>query len=165
MTMKYTSVPNTSSPKTNQDLKIRGVNLTDNYIDGQMESCKGISTDKYPYISTMQKKIDVTSLYIPDGENPISIFPWEKLFVVTDTVSSNTDGYKCYYGGKYVGDVKNTDLPKQYAIVGDKLIIFPDKVYFNLYDTEESSHELNTAPLLANIANGVVVYRKAVESE
>lgn len=163
--MTYANISNTSAAKTDQKLKIKGINLTDNYSDGEMESCNGISTDRYPYITTSDKPLDVTGEYVPKGENAISIFAWEGIFAVTDSASKEKDGYKCYYNGKYVGDVHNTVIPKQYAIIEDKLIVFPDKVYFSLYDSENQSHELNTASLLANLTSGNVIYRKAVEQE
>lgn len=163
--MSYANVTNISSPKVDQALKIKGINLTDNYGDGQLESCNGISTARYPYITTSDKPLDVTDDYVPEGENVISIFAWEGIFAMTDSASEKTAGYKCYYNGKYVGDVHNTVIPKQYAVVGDKLIVFPDKVYFNLYDSDDQSHELNTAPLLADLTSGNVIYRKAVEQE
>ena len=157
--MNYATIEAKSNAKVDQELKLRGINLTDNYTDGQIESCKGISTDKYPYITTQQKLTDVTDEYCPDTLNAISMFAWEKLFIVTDSHNSVTGGYRCYYGKQYVGDVKNTTVPKQYAVIGEKLVVWPDKVYFNLYDAESTSYELNTAPLLANINSDTITYK------
>lgn len=142
-----------------QSLQIMGINLTDNYQDGQMESCKGISTERYPYISTRDMK-ELVDTGIPDGYQPISIYAWEKLFVVSNEPSPS-GGYKCYYGGTYCGDAANTDLPKQYAVVNSKLVMFPDQVYFNLYDKEMKSYPLTTAAQLGTIISGTVTFRKA----
>jgi len=145
-----------------QQMQIQGINLTEDYNPGQMESSHGISANKYPYITTADQ-IRQIETGIPDGYQPISMFAWEKLFVVSDEPSAK-GGYKCYYGSKYCGDVPTLDGPKQYAVVNSKLVIWPDKVYFNLYDNTEQSYSLTTAPLLAKVISGTVTYRKAVTS-
>ena len=159
--MKYPDVNVKMNRRQTQALEIQGINLTDNYRDGQLESCKGISTDRYPYITTRSKK-ELIDTGISDGYEPISIFAWEKLFVVSNEPSDN-GGYKCYYGGAYCGDAVNTDLPKQYAVVNSKLVMWPDKIYFNLYDKELKSYPLTTAPLLGKISSGDIIYRKAAK--
>ena len=145
-------------PKTErQNVQMRGINLTDHYVDGEMESCFGISSDRYPYITTQEQPTEV-SVPVSTGYKPISMFAWEQLFVVTD--EPHEGGYKCFYGGNYCGDAKNTELPKQYAVVSNKLIMFPDKIYFNLYDETMSAHPLGTAALLTTINSGTITMRK-----
>ena len=146
--------------RVRQDIVMRGINLTDHYQDGEMESCKGISTDRFPYITTQQQPLEV-ELPISEGYKAISIFAWEELFVVTDEPSDD-GGYKCYYGGTYCGDAVNTEVPKQYAVVNSTLIMFPDKIYFNLYDEEMSAHQLGTAAKQAVIDSGTITMRKKV---
>lgn len=146
--------------RTDQSAQMQGINLTDAYADWQMESCKGISTRRYPYITTADKLTPV-DVGISEGFHAVSMYPWEKLFVVTDEPSED-GGYKCFYGGEYCGDAVNLKLPKQYAIVGNKLCMFPDKVMFNINEENILSTSMNTAPELQYIRTGTVEYRKAV---
>lgn len=143
-----------------QSLQLRGINLTDNYQDGQLEESKGISSDRFPYITTSEE-LQPVDTGIASGYQPVSMYAWEKLFIVSDEPSSS-GGYKCFYGGQYCGDAVNLELPKQYAVVNSKLVMWPDKVYFNLYDNEMSAHPLTTAPLLITVSSGTITYRKAV---
>lgn len=143
-----------------QSLQMRGINLTDNYAEGQLEESKGISTNRFPYITTTDE-LQPVDTGIPSGYQPVSMFAWEKLFVVSDEPSTD-GGYKCYYGGQYCGDAVNLELPKQYAVVNSKLVMWPDKIYFNLYDEEMSAHPLTTAPLLTTVVSGTIKFRKAV---
>ena len=145
-----------------QSMQMRGINLTDNHQDGQLERSKGISTSRFPYVTTTEE-LQPVDTGISSGYQPVSMYAWEKLFVVSDEPGDN-GGYKCFYGGQYCGDAVNLDLPKQYAVVNSKLVMWPDKVYFNLYDNEMSAHPLTTAPLLTTITSGTIIYRKKVTS-
>lgn len=148
--------------KKAQQMQILGINRTDNYADGQMESCKNITSDRFPYIATADQ-MELINTGVPVGFNAVSIYPAEKLFVVSD-VPAMDGGYKCYYGGKYVGDVNNLDLPKQYAMVSGRLIVWPDKVAFNLFDVEISSEQLQTAPLLVKVTQGSIRHNRRTTS-
>lgn len=145
-----------------QSMQMRGINLTDNHQDGQLEKSKGISTSRFPYVTTTEE-LQPVDTGISSGYQPVSMYAWEKLFVVSDE-PGESGGYKCFYGGQYCGDAVNLDLPKQYAVVNSKLVMWPDKVYFNLYDNEMSAHPLTTAPLLTTITSGTIIYRKKVTS-
>lgn len=143
-----------------QAVRMQGINLTDQYMDGQLESCNGVNTSRFPYITTADE-LEIVDPQLPEGVNAVSMFAWEKLFLVTDE-QSGSGGYKCYYGGQYCGDAVTLELPKQYAVVNSKLVMWPDKIYFNLYENEMSAHPLTTAPLLSTINSGTVQFRKAV---
>lgn len=145
-----------------QQMQLRGINLTDNYTEGQLESSKGITSDRFPYISTSDERQAIDA-GIPSGYQPVSIYAAEKLFVVSDCPSASGSGYRCYYGGQYVGDINNLDLPKQYAVVGGRLVVWPDKVMFNIYDTEITATQMHTATLLADVREGTVVWKEAAE--
>lgn len=69
-------------------------------------------------------------------------------------------GYKCYYGGNYCGDMPTLELPKQYAIVNAQLVVYPDKVYFDLNDENIEPHPLDTASL---IGSGTVTFEALTE--
>lgn len=146
--------------RSTQETQMQGINLTDDYADGQIESCKGISFDRYPYITTAQKLVEVDA-GIPEGYHAVSVYPWERLFVVTDKPSA-TGGYECYYGGEYCGDAVNVKVPKQYAVVGNKLVMFPDKVMFDINEEHVTASSMNTAPELLCVKSGIAEYRKAV---
>lgn len=160
--MRYPAVGNQIQKFRSQQLQMQGINLTDNYREGQLEASKGIVTDRYPYITTADRMQPVEA-GIPSGYHPVSLFAWERLFVVSDEPGNN-GGYKCYYGGKYCGDAVNLTLPKQYAVVNSKLVMWPDQVYFNLYDEDMSAHPLTTAPRLTKVITGNIKFRKAVTS-
>lgn len=148
--------------RSSQSLQMRGINLTDAYTDGQLESCRGISSERFPYITTADKLTPVET-GIPSGYHAVSMYAWDKLFVVSNE-QSESGGYKCYYGGEYCGDAENLEVPKQYAVVNTQLVMFPDKVAFTKTDHGVTSRSLNSSSMLKRVDSGVVVYRRAVES-
>ena len=160
--MNYPQIKTNIKHRATQSMQMRGINLTDNHQDGQLEKSKGISTARFPYVTTTEE-LQPVDTGIASGYQPVSMYAWEKLFVVSDE-PGESGGYKCFYGGQYCGDAVNLDLPKQYAVVNSKLVMWPDKVYFNLYDNEMSAHPLTTAPLLTTITSGTIIYRKKVTS-
>lgn len=159
--MIYPQIKTNVKHRSAQSLQMRGINLTDNYSDGQLESSTNVSTARFPYITTADQ-LQAVDTSIPTGYQPVSMFAWENLFVVSDEPGSS-GGYKCYYGGEYCGDVKNLDLPKQYAVVNSKLVVWPDKVMFDLKKESITANDMNTAPTLATVNTGTIEYRKAVE--
>lgn len=160
--MIYPQIKTKVKHRSAQAMQMRGINLTDNYGDGQLEKSKNISTARFPYVTTTEE-LQPVDTGISSGYQPVSMYAWEKLFVVSDE-PGESGGYKCFYGGQYCGDAVNLDLPKQYAVVNSKLVMWPDKIYFNLYDNEMSAHPLTTAPLLTTITSGTIIYRKKVTS-
>lgn len=160
--MRYPEIRTRIKRSASQQLQIRGINLTDNYDNGQLESSKNITSDHFPYIATTDQ-LQLVETAIASGYQPVSMFAWEKLFVVSDE-PSESGGYKCFYGDRYCGDAVDLTLPKQYAVVNSKLVMWPDKVYFNLYDEEMAAHPLTTAPKLTTVTLGTITYREKVES-
>lgn len=136
---------------------MQGINLTDSYQVGQLEASDNIGTARFPYISTVDEPIAIET-GISEGYHAVSMFGWEKLFVVSNEPGDN--GYKCYYGGDYCGDVKNLQ-PKQYAVVNSHLCVFPDRIMFSLYDDGITAEDMNTAKSMVTITSGVIDYRKA----
>lgn len=158
--MRMAQIPKSLKRTQRQQIQLQGINLTDNYTIGEMESCKGITSDHFPYFETADAK-QIVDTGIPEGYQPISIFAWEKLFVVSDEPGDN-GGFKCYYGGVYCGDCKNDTVPKQYAVVNSKLVVWPDKIYFDLYGSRMTAHDLMGAELIHRVTAGPIIYRKAV---
>ena len=219
--MKYPNIQTQIRRRQAQELQLLGINLTDNYKDGQLLSSKNISSNRYPYITTADQ-LEIQPTGIPAGFSAISMFAWEKLFVVSNVpryaidaevfvlgrspgyqdgdyaisdgripkdggfipagtlvqfvvesgpgwivgywtiVEAEPVGYRCYYGEKYCGDIPTLDLPKQYAVVNSHLVVWPDMIYFNLYDTDMSAHPLITAPHLLTVDSGEITYREKV---
>lgn len=157
--MILAKIPKKIRHSERQQIQLQGINLTENYAIGEMESCGNITSDHFPYIQTADRK-QIVSTGIPEGYQPISIFAWEKLFVVSD--EPHEGGYKCYYGGTYCGDCKNLTIPKQYAVLNSKLVVWPDKIYFDLYGSRMKAHDLGEAQLIHTVRTGPISYRKAV---
>lgn len=159
----YPQIKTNIARRQNQELQIRGLNRTNAYVSGELESCKNITSAKFPYIETCDN-LEAVSTGVSSGYKPVSVYAWEKLFVVSNRPV--TGGYACYYGGRYCGYVPTLTTPKQYAVVNTKLIVFPDKVYFNLNeDTDMESHALDTATLIQNITSGKATFTKAVKTK
>lgn len=95
-----------------------GLNLTQSYSAGEMRDCSGISHRKFPAITQRQKSELAFSC-----QSPTSAAYGGKECIAAD------DGL--YYDRKKVGDL--SPGKKQLVILGTKIIVFPDKVY---YDTK-----------------------------
>lgn len=161
--MIYPQIGVNIQKRSSQSLQMKGINLTDNYADGQLESCSGINTDRFPYITTSPALQEIDA-GIATGHQAVSMFAWEKLFVVSDE-PGDYGGYKCFYGGEYCGDARNLDLPKQYAVINSKLVLWPDKVTFSIAHNEGVSSPMNTAPIVLSLKNGELNYWKGGETE
>ncbi len=95
-----------------------GLNLTQNYSVGEMCDCSGISHREFPAITQRPK-----SEHIFDCQFPTAAILGNKECFATD------DGL--YYDRKKVGELSAGK--KKLVALGNKIIVFPDKMY---YDTE-----------------------------
>lgn len=215
--MNYPQINVNIQRKRDQDTRMMGINLTDEYQIGQMESCSNVSSKRYPYITTADKLMEVET-GITEGFKPVSMYAWEKLFVVSNEPTDDTskvvcvdgitkyaledeswsitvdengithynfdapwgpsatngityyhfrdpEGYKCFYDGVYCGNAMSKDSNKQYAVINSKLVMYPDKVYFDLYDNRMKSTPLTTAELKHEISEGQVSYSNSDNGE
>lgn len=94
-----------------------GLNYGAQTRDGELEQCMNLSTDDFPLMSQRKKRLK-DSDYI----SPTTLFFKSGLFVI--------DGTRVLFKNEYIGDV--TEGKKQMAAVGDYVLIFPDKKYYNV---------------------------------
>ncbi len=96
-----------------------GLNLMQSFSDGEMRSCSGISHINFPAITQRQKTKSIFSCESPSA----LIFAGKECIAASGAL---------YYDRKKVGELsEGTD--KQLAYMGSKVLVFPDKVY---YDTK-----------------------------
>ena len=107
-------------------VSFRGINYGEGYQDGEMSECKNLSTEKYPCISQRATRVKVGQY-----EAPQTLHTKDGLFVI--------DGVNVYYNDEKVGEV--TEGRKQTATIGNYVVIFPDKVYYNVSTKEFGSME------------------------
>lgn len=98
----------------------KGMNYRAAPQDGELVAAKNISSKNYPFLSEREKRSKVEPYKAPD-----QIFSWEKLVVA--------DGSSLYYGDDVVATLTNSEK-KQFAVVGNNLIVWPDKIMVNLRD-------------------------------
>lgn len=104
----------------------RGVNYSEGFRDGELEDCMNLSSEKYPCISPRRERRKMGAYNAPSA-----IHTKDGLFII--------DGTKVLYKGEEVGAV--TEGRKQIATVGNYVVIFPDKVYYNTADETFQSME------------------------
>lgn len=105
-----------ASKSTQRIINFLGLNYSEQYQDGEFSDTRNVTADNFPTISQRRKRVKEGS-YL----NPSSLHSKAGLFVV--------DGTRVLHNGEYIGDV--TEGEKQMATVGNILVIFPDKKYYN----------------------------------
>ena len=105
------------SPSKKYTVSFKGINYGEGYQDGELADCTNLSTEKYPCISQRAARVKESQF-----TSPTTIHAKDGILVV--------DGTKVYYNGIQVGDV--TSGKKQMATIGNYVVIFPDKMYFNV---------------------------------
>ena len=110
--MKY------SETRTRQQIvTFKGLQYGKTTTDGDIAECYNLSTRDYPAISQREGRT-----VLGEYTSPSAIYYADKLCVV--------DGENVIYDGETVGTVEPG--VKQIAIVNNKLVIFPDKVYYDI---------------------------------
>ena len=112
-----------------QIITFGGLNYTQGAGEGELLESKGLSAAQFPCLSQRTGRKTAGQYHAPTG-----IYARGKLCVV--------DGTDFLYDGKVVGKVSPGE--KQFATINTKIVIFPDKLYF---DTED----LSLHPLAAGV--------------
>ncbi len=94
-----------------------GLNLTKNFKEGELTDCTGISHGSFP--SLTQRNASVTYF---ECNNPTAVILGKREFVATDDA--------LYYDRKMVG--KLSPGKKSMLQIGQKVVVFPDKVYYDI---------------------------------
>lgn len=129
MILPYLSEVQNASKKYN--VVFRGINYGENIQEGEFAETYNISTDKYPCITQRAERIKKGQYTAPT-----SIHAKGGLLVI--------DGTKVLYNDVAKGTV--TEGEKQTATIGNYIVIFPDKVYYNVAtDTFGTMEETYTA--------------------
>lgn len=102
--------------KSNQ-VKFGGLNHSYAAKDGDLWDMKNLSSDHSPVLGTRPKRYLVRKLEQPGG-----LYNWEKLCWV--------DGNRFFYDEKDCGEVAIGQ--KHFATLGSKIVIFPDKCYYDV---------------------------------
>ena len=95
----------------------QGLNYGEGWSDGELSDCRNVSSALYPSM-TQRWARRVEGAYTA----PTTLYAKDGLVVV--------DGTTVYYNGQAVGTV--IEGRKQMAAIGDYVIIFPDKVAYNV---------------------------------
>lgn len=107
-------------------INFQGLNMSESYTEGEFSSCKNLSSALAPCISQrFGRAVEA------EFSAPTAIHAKEGLLVI--------DGTNVVYKGNTVGQVDGRR--KQMATIGNYVVIFPDKVCFNVATGEFRSME------------------------
>lgn len=107
-------------------INFQGLNLGEGYQEGEFSDCKNVSSVLAPCISQRFTRVK-TATYTA----PTAMHAKEGMLVI--------DGTSVKYEGTTVGTV--TTGRKQMATIGNYIVIFPDKKYYNVATSEFGSME------------------------
>lgn len=110
-----------------QAVAFAGLNYTPGAYIGQWEKTWNVSSREYPALVPRPGR-EVRGTH--EGATAMAVH--DKMALVVGT--------KFYYDGTYIGEVSPGE--KQIAVVGDWLVIWPDKMYYNRKDGTYASLEL-----------------------
>ena len=121
----------TQNPSKKYSVAFRGLNYGEGTLDGEFAETRNLSTDKYPCITQRAERTRVGQYPLP-----LTLHSKGELLVI--------DGGNVLYAGEKVGEVaydKNNPKRHQTATVGNYIVIFPDKKYYNVETKEFKSME------------------------
>ena len=104
-------------------VQFRGINYDEGHQDGDLAESENLSSEKFPFMTPRRQRVKVAQY-----DAPSTLHTKEGLLVI--------DGTKVIYDGAVVGTV--TAGKKQTATIGNYIVIFPDKVY---YDTAKGTFQ------------------------
>ena len=124
-----------------QTVKFGGYDHNISAGDGTIWDMMNMNGDDYPIIGTRKKRLTVYSLSNANG-----MFSHDDLFYV--------DGTKLYKNGAEIAGLTLGNSRKTFASLGPYVIILPDKVYYNTYDSSFGNIEKSTGAIPVKIQDG-----------
>ena len=100
-----------------QTVAFGGVNYSENYAEGEWEETENLGSGRWPALMPRLGR----GVSRECEAAPTALYAWEKL--------ASVEGTGFYYGGEYIGEVSAG--PKQMVRVGDQIVIWPDRKYYN----------------------------------
>jgi hypothetical protein len=155
--MRMPRIPQNIQIRDSETLAIRGLNLTENFTDGDLEYVKNISTDHYPYFEPIRKDDPIETAATPDD-----VFYWDGKIIYLHTVIDQEFGEN---SATFVYEVGNADpiaiysynfvevVPRHFAAISGKLLIMPDKAIIE--KTEEGYTAYNAAGPQVSLSTAV----------
>ena len=105
-----------------------GLNRRSDAAENELIDSENLGADAYPAICPRRARSEYGQY-----TNPTDIFEWNGHVVIVD-------GYNLLFDGEIVGNV--TPGAKQFAVINTRLVVWPDKVYFDMED--RSFHRMDT---------------------
>ena len=124
--MKYPDMKYVDRYTSSTQVKFGGLDCTEGAGDGKICRMENMTSDHYPVLATREKRWRIRRLEKPGG-----IVALEKLGWV--------DGTGFYYDGILRGQVAEGE--KTFGVIGTKIIILPDKCFYDTESGEFSSLE------------------------
>lgn len=116
----------TGAKNKRQIIDFRGINYSPVGGDGELEESYNLSSEHYPWVSQRAGR-KTEAVYL----SPTGLYARGKLCVV--------DGEDFRYGGEIVGKVERGE--KHFATINTKIVIFPDKKFYDTHTGEFGSLE------------------------
>lgn len=141
--MRAADVPYTKRKNTPEIRSWHGLNRTQGAADGEVIDCVGLSTKLWPAMCAADGRSR-----IGEWENATDVYETDGHMVVIDD-------NKLYYDGTFLSNVGGTK--KQFAELGRKLVIWPDKIYINLNTGELGNIEANVSGNVIMRDGGILI--------
>lgn len=141
--MSLPTIPYADGYTKTQQTQFGGYNHTRAAGDGELWDMGNLWAGNFPALSVRPRRALVTKLTKPNGLAAGDHLAW-------------VDGTSLYYDGRKVGDV--ADSEKQMCFLGDRLVIFPDKVVYNAYDDSLTAIETSFSSEAGKVTFGNGTY-------
>lgn len=115
--MRLPYVTPSNARRKHQTMRFAGVNYGDGVADGELENSRNVTSERFPCLSPRAGR-NTEGEY----ENATAVYYKGKRFVV--------DGTKLLYDGEAIATVYAGK--KQFASINSKVVIFPDKIMFDM---------------------------------
>lgn len=124
--MRLPFMNSTGAKNKRQIIDFRGINYSPMGGEGELEESYNLSSEHYPWVSQRAGR-KTEAVYL----SPTGLYSRGKLCVV--------DGEDFRYGGEIVGKVERGE--KHFATINTKIVIFPDKKFYDTHTGEFGSLE------------------------
>lgn len=149
--MKLPSMANADGITAAVQSQFGGYNHSPGAKNGELWDMENLTGDQFPLLSPRRQRILVRTLDKPNGIFSNDAMCW-------------VDGTTFYYGGEEKGQV--SDGEKTFAAMGNYILIFPDKKYYNKFQDQFGDLEasISTPTGGARFENGMLYEEEAMQN-